>query len=235
MTKAETWVSENVIEDRDDMFQIAELSKKALYDKISMDSGTPEITLAMYGSIFNTIIKVLKNKRSDHDTYAINLANRVEIGYTTTDDDDAEKSGNFMIYMKHLDGVKNDAPLDEDEDMTIVLATQWNAVNITEQTEVIKEIATESIKPLQVDAGIHLNHSEIIIPTFCIIHDQIVAYSKIKRLELDDVEFELNVASLYNIRVFETDEGEEKIVYPQNVAGKLELKSDERATARHED
>lgn len=235
MTKAELWVNENVIEDKEDMIQIGQLGRKALYDKISLETGSPETTLAIYGSIFNTIIDVLKSKRREYDTYSINIANRIEIGYTTTDDEDAEKSGNFMIYMKHLDGIRNDTSLDEDEDMTVVLATQWNAVNITEQMEVIKEIATESISPMKSNIGIHIQNQEIIIPTFCIIHEQIVAYAKIKRIELDECDFELNVASLYNIRVIETDDGDEKVVYPQNVAGKLNLKSDEQATAKHED
>lgn len=235
MTKSELWVKENIIEDVEDIQQIAELGKKALYDKISLDTGSYETTIALYASIFNTIVKVLASKRKENDTFSINIANRLEIGYTTTDDDSAEKSGNFMVYMKHLDGAKNDTVLDEDEEMTIVLATQWNSVNVTEQTEVIKEIATEALAPLQQDTGIRVANPELIIPTFCIIHEQIVAYAKLKSVDSEDYEIEINVAGLYNIKVTIDEDGNQKVVYPQNIDLKLKFKSDADATAKYED
>ncbi len=232
--KSEEWFNENVKENREDIINIGELAKVALSDTIGLGC-TPEQAMSVYGAIFNTIIELLQSRRDENDKFHINMANRLEIGYTSTDDDDAEKSGNFMIYMKHLAGVKSDEMLDEDEDETVVLATQWNSINITEQVDILNELGKLAVANVLDKVGIGIGHPEIISAIFCIIHEQIVAYATIKSSASEDFQVEYNICNLYDIRVKINEDGEQVVEYPQQIGGKLSLKSDAKATGSKEE
>lgn len=230
MTKSQEWYLENVIEDKDDIDTIAMLSKKALFDKLSIDINNPEMSIGIYAAVFSTIIKVLKEQQKNNTEFSINIAKRLEVGFTSIDDENAEKNGNFMVYIRHTETPQSTTVVDEDEDNTIVLATQWNAANITEQANILKEIATKAIDEIYNKINLRLGSIELVIPMFCIIHEQIIGYMKIKRVELDKAEHEINMVGLFDVKVEETDEGDEKICFTPSVDLKLALKDDEKAT-----
>lgn len=235
MSKSKEWFEENVIENREELLQVGELANRLLHDKISLAIPDPQITIAMYCNIFETICKVVAKREDEWDEFCVNVANRLRVGYTTTDSDEEEKTGNFMVFIQHMQEQVSNDMLDEDENDTIVLCTQWNAANIKEQTDIIKEISVEAKKQLSSMINIKAESSEFIIPTFCIIHEQLINYIRLKRVEENRSEYELNVAGLFTIGIMETDDAEEEIYFVPSISLKLLFKNDGIATGRGEE
>jgi len=191
-------------------------------------------TITIYASIFDSLCNVVVDKEKEYDDFNLNVADRLEVGYSTTNSDDDEKTGNYMVYIRHLESKASDMPLDEDEDDTIVLCTQWNAANIRVQADVMKEVAARAKKDLSDIINIKTGNYEFIVPMFCIIHSQILRYIRMKRKEVDKSEYELNVAGLYTIGIQVTEDTEEEIYYVPSIALKLKFKNDAIASGRDE-
>lgn len=228
--KTQIWFEENVHENEKELLEIGELANRMLHEKISLGLANPMTTIASYGTIFDTITKYIKEKEDEWDDFCVNIADRIRIGYTTTDSEDDEKPGNFMVFIQHVENTSNDESLDEDEDDTIVLCTQWNAANIKEQANIVKEISSLAKKNLSEILNLKTESSEFVIPLFCIIHSCLINYLQVKKKELDVSEYELNVAGFFTIVIRETDDAENKIEYIPSVPLKLFIKDDAKAT-----
>lgn len=229
-TKSENWFKKNVKEDEKHIEMIADLSKKALFDTLSITIKTSDVVMALYGSIFETIMDYVKEQQKDKSSYSINIANRLEIGYTNKEDENQEKVGNFMVYMKCLENKGKAAEIDEDETRSVELAAQWNAANVTSNVEAIKEISQRALRSVDDDVDIQLGSLELVIPIFSIIYEQIVGYMKIKRAELDVEELEINLCNLCTVIAQRNDEGDTVIYFAPTVAKKREYKNDKDAS-----
>lgn len=229
-TVSKQWFKDNVSEDTKELTEIGELTNKVLYDRLSMDLNDPETTIAIYAKIFDAVTEVIVGKQKEYDNFNLNIANRLNIGYTTTSADDDEKVGNFMVYIQHIYNNSPDEALDEDETNTIELATQWNAANIKTQSDVIKEVAVLGKKKMSDLINIKTESNEYIIPLFCIIHQQIINYIRLKRVENKLRQYEINIAGLYTVGITETDDAEEEIYFVPSISTKLLFKCDELAS-----
>lgn len=234
-TKSQNWYTKNVREDEEDIEVIGDLARKALYDKLSINILTNDVVMAIYGSIFNVIQSYVKEQQAECSSFQLTIANRFEIGYTNTDNDDQEKVGNFMVYMKVLENKTMDNEIDEDEERTIELAAQWNAANITSNVETIKEISSRAVKAVSEDVDVELGSLELIIPIFCIIHEQIVAYLKIKRAELNVTEYEINLCNLCFVGAQCDEELNETVYFRPTVSRKRGFKNDKVAAGDSEE
>ena len=228
MTKSEAWFEKNINEDEEALRAIGELSNRAIHDKFALTLNVPELPIAMYAVIFRSIKEVLKSKEEEFSDYSIEIANRVKIGYSNYDNEDAEKNGNFMISIKHIPGSKVDNTRDDDEDSnkTIELAAQWNAINITTDIEVIQEIADKAKKNIDDELNVAIGSSELIIPLFITIHESMISYLSLKRVELQECEYEINMAGEFFAGVRENDEGEEEVYFIPPVDLRLSMKDD---------
>lgn len=232
--KSKIWFLENVSDNAEELLEIGEFANKQLLETISLGLNSPATTIAIYSKIFETICDVVVEQEKDWSDFQLNIADRLIIGYTTTDDENDEKQGNFMVYMLPGGSTRSDKPLDDDERDTITLCTQWNAANVKTQPEVIKAIASRGRKALDSIINIKMESDEFIIPMFCVIHSQIVSYIRTKRVELNQPEYELNIAGLYTIGITETDDAEENIYYVPSITLKLKFKNDAEASGKYE-
>lgn len=245
-TKTQLWFDENVSENQKELLEIGELANKVLHETISISINNPKTTIAIYAKLFECICDVIIEKESEWSDFRLNVADRLNIGYTTTSNEDDEKMGNFMIYIQDIDHVQSTENLEEDETDTIVLCTQWNAANVKAQSDVIKKVASAGKKVLSEILNVKTESNEIVIPMFCIIHDQILNYIRLKKAESKDAEYEINVAGLYTIGIAdlesedEDEEGNtekdinEEIYYVPSISLKLRFKSDKIATGKDE-
>lgn len=233
-SKSKRWFEENVAENRDELIEIGELANRILHDNLSLGLNDPMTTIAIYASIFETICDSVAEREDEWSDFCLNVADRIKIGYTTTDNENDEKSGNFMVFIQHVESTTSDEPLDEEEDDTIVIACQWNAANIKIQSDIIKEIAAKAKKNLENLINIKIESSDFVIPMFCMIHRQIINYIRLKRVDNNQNEYEINMAGLYNIGVQETADGEEDIYFVPSISLKLKFKNDAVATGGNE-
>lgn len=245
-TKSEMWFEENVSENQKELLEIGELANAELYKKISLGLGNPMTTIAIYAKIFECICDEIASKEAEWADFNLNIADRFRIGYTTTNNEDDEKMGNFMIFMENIDHIyaaTDDDDLDADR-TTVELCSDWNAANVKVQSDVIKQISAKSKNALSELINMKLESHEFIIPMFCIIHEQIINYIKLKKVE-EKKDYELNVAGLYTIGIQDvekeidgsdgvTNDIEEDIYFIPSISLKLRFKSDQIATGKDE-
>jgi hypothetical protein len=150
-------------------------------------------------------------------------------------EDDDEKEGNFMVYIRHLNSMNTsmDNASDNANLKALELAVQWNTDNIIDQPTIIKDISAKAKDKCE-KLDIYLVSSECIMPIFITIYENIINYIKIKRQELDKFEFEVNFASVFYIGARESEDDTCDIYIRPNIESKLKLKNDLIATAKHE-
>lgn len=236
MTKAEEYFERIVIEDRDFIETIGEMARPEIYRNFKIKMKNNAVPISMYAVIFECIMKHLKSLQKTKESHVIIIANRLEIGFTTSFDveenEDLEKMGNFMPYIKHIENNKL-TEVDETEDKSVVRCTQWNESNITTSVTDVKEITKMAVDKVGTELSIQGANPEIIMPIFCTIHDKVVEFMKLKRAELDKFELCLNMAGCYDIYARLMEDGVE-ISFKPCVYSKGFIKEDGDATAKYE-
>ena len=236
MTKAEEYFDRIVVEDRDDLVTIAEMAVPAIYRNFKIKLGNTAVPISLYAVIFECISKHLKYLQKTKESHCIILANRLEVGFTTSFDveenADLEKLGNFMFYMKHIENDKL-TEVDENEPKSVVRCTQWNESNLTTSVTDIKEITKMACEKISSELSIQGANPEIIMPVFCTIHDKVVEYMKLKRAELDQFEYRINMAGCYDVYCRLMEDGAD-ISFKPCVYSKGVIKEDGDATAKYE-
>lgn len=235
-TKSMAWFKDNVSENQDELIKIANMGIQRLHEVLSLGLDDPIIALSVYAHIFESMCKVLAKKENDYDEYNLNVAEAFHLGYNTTDSEDDEKSGNFMVYMNHIPNDQLDAVIDDEETDTLALCALWNAMHIKTQAEEVKEVAIQAMKDLGEHINIKVQSHEFIIPMFCILHSQFIRFLKQQRSELKLSEYELNdVLGLFTIGCAVNENAEEEIYYVPSIALKLLFKNDSIASSSGDD
>lgn len=221
----------NVNEDGDDINQICDVASKIIKEKFLVNIADYRIIGAMFRETYMSFLEKLKELEKSYSNYSIDVAGRFTIGYTTTDNEDDEKQGNFMVFIEdHGTSKKNNDP-----DITASAkerVVQWCIENISVQPDVVNAvslIAMEKLKKLD----IVLASNEFVIPIFIVIYDTLVNYLKIRRSECGSFEYEVNFISCFNIKAMEGENGDIIAIRP-NIEAKLELKNDALASSKYE-
>ena len=229
--KGVEWFEENVHENREDLIKIAEQAKKHLHETLSIGVEKGESIIAMYHQVFETICNTLKDFESKCTDSEIDVASLFKIGFDTTENDDDEKQGNFMVYIRHMDNHNALALLDEDEKKTLNLCAMWNATNIKLNPEVMKDVASEALKAIESKLQMKLSNQEVVIPIFGVTHACIIEYVKAQRVGRKLSEFEVTVTDLYTVGCMINDDGEEEIYFDPSISMKLKFKNDALASS----
>lgn len=233
--ESERWIryyADNIYEDADHIQIISETANAVIRERFHITLNDHRLTTSAFLRIFEGFIEKLKSFQKDYDNFQINLANRLAIGFTNNENEDDEKSGNYMIFMQHL---REATKMDTNNDPTvsnIERAVQWNAENVIEQPELIRALTIEAVKYLR-DIDIQLANNEIIMPVFITYYESIINYLKIHRREEDLFEMQLNY-SWFFIGAREGEEGRDVIFIRPSINGKLSLKSDVGASSKDE-
>lgn len=193
----------------------------------------PRLVAAIFSKTYDAILTNLEVAEKSYSNFEINLANRLVIGYSTTNDEDEEKQGNFMIFVKDL-GFTPRPYETADGDMTAnQLCALWNSENIQSQPEIIKKISESARKLLKQEIGVEFQSHEPVIPIFVTVYETLVQMLQIHRKEIDEFEFEVNFMSCFFIGAREGEFDDDIYIRP-NIESKLRLKNDSVASAKYE-
>ena len=234
-TKIDLWYEENIIEDADLMQGIGEYALQHIYNCFRIKFKDYKRPIALYAIVFDTIREVLKDMEKTKESVSINIANRMEIGFTSSFDDgnDVEKEGNFMIFIKQVPNMATSENKDDGETQSVVLCTEWNASNISEDVKYLKTIAVTAKQKLDTELDLAFDSIEVIFPLFCAIHESIINYLKgVKSME-NSFELFVNVANIYDISIMTMEDGDTISIKPK-VYDKLTFKDDHGASSKNE-
>lgn len=232
-----TYFNETVHENEEDIITICEAASVKIWDQIRIKFGKKaddaKLIGVMFAKTYDAIIKTLQGLEGKKNYEEINFCDRFVISVSTTEDEESEKLGNFMISITDTGKIHKDIEMDDADEDKKSRAVFWNTQNVKENPEIIREISMEAIKKLN-EIDVFLEAYEFIPPFFSIVYDSIINYIKVKRREKDAYEFEVYFMSCFYIGARESDDGVDDIYIRPNIESKLGLKNDEKATAKND-
>ena len=192
-------------EDTEHIITICESASKIIYDRFKARFDDPRLLAACFSKIYSAFLNRLEALESEYSSFQINICDRLSMGYSTTNDDDDEKTGNFMISITHLNSNKKNENVDDATAKTEERAVQWNTENIISQPELLRKISVEAVEELK-SIDVNIGTTELIMPIFVTTYETMVEYLKIKRREEDAFEFEINFISCFYIGSRESED-----------------------------
>ena len=234
MEKYKEYFNEFAREDVQEILDICGTADKLINERFHANIGEPELVAVIFSKIYTTILNKLESLEKEYADFKINICDRLEIGYSTKQDEDDEKQGNFMVFIRHLNKDKKNDGASDPQANTVERAVQWNTENIVKQPELSSTISVEALETLK-SIGINIGLSELIFPIFVTVYEEIVNYITIKRRETNEFEYEINFISCFFIGIREGLDDEDDVIYIRpNIEAKLQLKNDVAASSKYE-
>lgn len=231
--KLQNWMEMNVVNDVDDNIQIAEVAQREILAKWGIDVGSPECALAVYAITYNAIMERMITERATKRSWECSIADMVTFGFDDSDDDEiSEKTGNFCPFI--YDRGNEAAPITEPGATTIERCTEWNSKYITTKAKTLDEIATVAVKNWSEIADIHAETTVVVWPLFTTIHEQLLKYMNIKRIDAGQDTIMMTFCSCFDIYSKKDENGNSIIEYSPLPVQKLAIKSDGTATGINE-
>lgn len=227
------YFNENAPEDQEDIMTICETASKQIRDKLKVRFDDPRLLGAVFSKIYDAILNKLESMETEYSDFTINIADRVSIGYTTSENDEDEKEGNFMVFIRHMNSNKKVDDVDDPTAKPHERAVQWNTENIIAQPDLLRNISVDAVEELK-SINVQIGTSELIIPIFVFVYEAIISYLKIKRREKNEFEFEVNFMSCFYIGARESEDEFDDIYIRPNINSKLKLKNDVKASSKFE-
>ena len=245
LTKAEPWVifvKDSLCEDYDIIESIADTANRALYEKYKIKIDSWPMSTAVFLKTFESICAMLKSKEQNYSEYAINFMNRFVISFNSNLNDEDEKNGNFMIYLRHIGGETVKDTFIDPTDTPLTRVADWNKDNLISKIDdggIMKKQPelTRKMSLLAVDyinkINIKLANNEVIFPMFINFYDSIITVCKLVRKDRDLPKLEVNLG-LLRVVVKEGPDGRDIIELKPDIAGKLNIKDDKLASSASE-
>ena len=228
------YVERNLIDNQDDVYNIIDAASAELERKFDIACDEPDMLITIFGVTFNEFVKELQKRSATKDHYKVIIASRLEIGFNNAKDEEYEKNGGFMFYIKHLYQESKDDELSREYgNGTIELCNEWNSVNIQSDNDFIKVVVMNTHAALK-KLDIALESHEVIIPIFITIYDTMIFYIKTQRATLNEFEYEINFISLFDVKAVQGEDLEDSIIFTPSIENKLALKSDQLATSKYD-
>lgn len=244
LTKAEPWVvfmKDSLCEDFDIIESIADTANRALYEKYKIKIDSWALSTAIFLKTFESICTMLKSKEKDYSSYAVNFMNRFIVSFNSNINDEDEKTGNFMIYLRHVGGDTVKDTFVDPTDTPLTRVSDWNKDNLISKIDdgIVKKQPelTRKMSLLAVDyinkINIKLANNEVIFPMFINYYDSIITVCKLVRKDRDLPKLEVNLG-LLRVVVKEGPDGRDIIELKPDIAGKLNIKDDKLASSASE-
>lgn len=233
--KYDEYFKMNCTEDEDDITRVLGITMEEL-QKFGVSFIDKKMLGAIFCKVYDSILQNLEKFEKDYSSFEINFCNRFIIGYNTTEDEDDEKCGNFMVYIRHRGCDKsNDDENKVNDDTKTTAASKfsyWVMENLQQQVELITKITGDAIKELK-DLGVTIQVPDVIIVIFTKVYEALVKYLTARRTELGEFEYEINFLGCFYIGAREGEESDDIYIRP-NIESKLRLKNDSVASSQYE-
>ena len=244
LTKAEPWVlfmKDSLCEDFDIIESIADTANRALYEKYKIKIDSWALSTAIFLKTFESICVMLKSKEKDYSSYAVNFMNRFIVSFNSNINDEDEKTGNFMIYLRHVGGDTVKDTFVDPTDTPLTRVSDWNKDNLISKIDdgIVKKQPelTRKMSLLAVDyinkINIKLANNEVIFPMFINFYDSVITVCKLARKDRDLPKLEVNLG-LLRVVVKEGPDARDIIELKPDIAGKLNIKDDKLASSASE-
>lgn len=228
-----------VNEDVQEMLGAADTASQLVRKMFNIPIEPSEMYVAIWSKIFESIIIKLYSLEREYSNFEINIADRLIVGYSTSDNDDDEKQGSFMPDMCHLDT----KPVDTSYDPTtnnLEKIVNWNMENVIEQPKIIKEISILAAKKMKEELNIQIGNAEIVMPLFVLFYEALVERAKARWMELckantdkETPEYELSCIWFF-ICVREGKDMKPQVYLKPTPTAKTSIKNDALATGKYE-
>ena len=244
LTKAEPWVifmKDSLCEDFDIIESIADTANRTLYEKYKIKIDSWALSTAIFLKTFESICVMLKSKEKDYSSYAVNFMNRFIVSFNSNINDEDEKTGNFMIYLRHVGGDTVKDTFVDPTDTPLTRVSDWNKDNLIskiddgvakKQPELTRKMSLLSVDYIN-KINIKLANNEVIFPMFINFYDSIITVCKLVRKDRDLPKLEVNLG-LLRVVVKEGPDGRDIIELKPDIAGKLNIKDDKLASSASE-
>ena len=230
--KYDEYFKMNCTEDEDDITRVLGTTMVEL-QKFGVSFIDKKMMGAIFCKVYDSILQNLEKFEKDYSSFEINFCNRFIIGYNTTEDEDDEKCGNFMVYISHRGCDKSDDNKVDDTNSTAASKfSYWVMENLQQQVELITKITGDAIKGLN-ELGITIQVPDVIIVIFTKVYETLVKYLMARRRDLGEFEYEINFLSCFFIGAREGEESDDIYIRP-NIESKLRLKNDSVASSQYE-
>lgn len=230
--KYDEYFKMNCTEDEDDITRVLGTTMVEL-QKFGVSFIDKKMMGAIFCKVYDSILQNLEKFEKDYSSFEINFCNRFIIGYNTTEDEDDEKCGNFMVYIRHRGCDKSDDSKVDDTNSTAASKfSYWVMENLQQQVELITKITGDAIKGLN-ELGITIQVPDVIIVIFTKVYETLVKYLMARRRDLGEFEYEINFLSCFFIGAREGEESDDIYIRP-NIESKLRLKNDSVASSQYE-
>ena len=244
LTKAEPWVifmKDSLCEDFDIIESIADTANRTLYEKYKIKIDSWALSTAIFLKTFESICVMLKSKEKDYSSYAVNFMNRFIVSFNSNINDEDEKTGNFMIYLRHVGGDTVKDTFVDPTDTPLTRVSDWNKDNLISKIDdgVVKKQPelTRKMSLLAVDyinkINIKLANNEVIFPMFINFYDSVITVCKLARKDRDLPKLEVNLG-LLRVVVKEGPDARDIIELKPDIAGKLNIEDDKLASSASE-
>lgn len=240
LQKYEVYFEENAPEDVDDINTICGMAVKDIYETIGTrmvneKQGLDQRIIAcMFSVTFDAILVKLKKLEDRFPSVEIDVAGRFAIGYNTCEDENDEKEGNFMIYIRDLHHTSKTELVDSPEASSKERCVEWLANNlINENTNILREIAIDAKERMAKTLDLNLSSEEFVLPIFIMTYEALVKYITSRRRENDAMSYRINFVSCFEIECEEAEDGMDNISIHPDINSKLFLKDDEKASSKY--
>ena len=105
--------NELLCEDEEYIIPICSSAMKLIYEKFKAKIDDPRMIAVIFERTYRIIESELKSYESQLSEFKLNICDRLEIGYSTNNDEDDEKQGNYVLQITHLNKSVINKEIDE--------------------------------------------------------------------------------------------------------------------------
>lgn len=228
--KVALYIYDNVVENFDEMYTVADLACETIYDEFNFKPATPEIIMAIFIATFDNVISKLEELEKAYSEYMFTFSNRFVIGYSNRISEEDEKMGNFQFFIKNAKNKSKD--IDYVSDAAAERVTQWTETNVVQNSKTMLDIAGKTLADIR-KIDIQLPSSDFIIPIFVSVYNAITQVASIRRREVNDSSYSFIVAARFTITARQSEDTmRDSIMFTPTPSSKLSIKSDADASAK---
>lgn len=243
-----TYFKEHCVEDQEEVLTILKAAAQDIYEKFEIRFGTkteagnvewrPEMLGTVFAAFYEETINLLEQKTVSKSQFVITIADRLQIGFSNDDSEDMqiegvdnEKIGNFCPFAKHIEKKHSIATSEYGTDPN-ARCNEWINANVTVDPKEINDISAATKQKLK-SLGLKLMHPSYACPSFICVYEQLINFVKLRRIELDAFQYEINFLNCFYVKCIETDDGDEIRLRP-NISNKLQLKDNLKASSKYD-
>lgn len=212
-----------------DIHDFGSLTSQKLRDNlhVSLDSKT---SVALFVHTIEAIVAYLKKQQDKCPSYYLLFLNKLMIGYSnSSENNDDEKDGNFVIHMKQAPDTTNEKFKSSFRDAEDIIS-EWSARNLhtDEETENLK-IMDEARTYIKEELSIALGHHELVYAIFINAYEALCECLRTKRQEHHVSDYYVTIAGWIEVHCTELEDGGDFIFFKMSPSMKQDMKYDAKA------